>query len=83
MYGVSPVVGSSTNTPSPWSRIQSGPALSMLKKLVSESDSNFIAVHEEVSCHGNVLIVYFDCLFDCLFILFLRLSLTWASVISL
>ena len=53
MYGASPVVGSSTNTPSPWSRIQSGPALSMLKKLVSESDSNFIAVHEEVRIRIN------------------------------
>ncbi|KAI0220373.1 hypothetical protein LSAT2_028117 [Lamellibrachia satsuma] len=52
VYGVSPVVGSSTNTPSPWSRIQSGPALSMLKKLVSESDSNFIAVHEELAGGG-------------------------------
>ena len=58
MYGASPVVtGSATNTPSPWSRIQSGPALNMLKKLVSESDSNFIAVHEEVGGMETVLSV--------------------------
>ena len=57
MYGASPVAGSATNTPSPWSRIQSGPALNMLKKLVSESDSNFIAVHEEVGWLGNWFIV--------------------------
>ena len=43
---------SQQNTPSPWSRLQSGPALAMLKKLVSESDSNFVAVHEEVGCLG-------------------------------
>ena len=31
------------------SKIQAGPAYCMLQKLVSEADSRFVAVHEEVS----------------------------------
>ena len=38
----------SPTTPSPLTKIQTGHAYSMLQKLVSEADSRFVAVHEEV-----------------------------------
>ena len=46
-------------TPSPATKIiQAGPAFSMLQKLVSEADSRFVAVHEEVSEHSLCFIKY-------------------------
>ncbi len=43
-----PVAPGSPTTPSPLTKIQTGHAYSMLQKLVSEADSKFVAVNEEV-----------------------------------